>query len=55
MPISFSRFSNLIINAVDAMQHRGTIFLSTYQQDDLVYIRIQDTVWIQAAYFPLYF
>lgn len=36
-------FVNLIINAVDAMQNKGIIFLETYQQDDFVYIRIQDT------------
>ncbi|MEW5803827.1 MAG: ATP-binding protein [bacterium] len=36
-------FVNLIINAVDAMQNKGTIDLATYQKDGYVFIRIQDT------------
>jgi|GEM_PF-2846052 len=36
-------FVNLIINAVDAMQGQGRLLLTTYSQNDFVYIRIQDT------------
>ncbi|MEW6381323.1 MAG: ATP-binding protein [bacterium] len=47
VPGNFNQFQqifvNLIINAVDAMQGRGTIRLETHQQDNFVHIRIQDT------------